>query len=88
MFEKKSFGQWLRHNAEKYLLEAAADEMAARYPDFCAKPYRQKGLVPFFWRNIFAPIYLRIPWNVRKKMILLSSYPSGERPHWEKRRQA
>lgn len=84
MSEKKSFGEWLRENAQKYLLEAAADEMAARYPDFCAKPYREKGLIPFFWRNIFVPIYSRIPWGVRRKVILLSSYPTGERPHWKR----
>ena len=84
MTEKKSFGEWLRKNAEKYLLEAASDEMIARYPEFCAKPYRDKGFIPFFWRNIFVAIYLRIPWSVRRKMILLSSYPTGERPHWRR----
>jgi hypothetical protein len=84
MPEKRSFNEWLRKNAEKYLLEAAADEMAANYPDSCAKPYREKGLIPFFWRNIFVPIYSKIPWSVRKKMILLSAYPTGERPHWRR----
>ncbi|MGE5443677.1 MAG: hypothetical protein ACM3SR_03635 [Ignavibacteriales bacterium] len=87
MPEKKSFNEWLRENAQKYLLEAAADEMVANYPDFCAKPYRDKGFIPFFWRNIFVPIYSKIPWSVRKKMILLSAYPTGERPHWGKRGQ-
>lgn len=84
MSENKSFGEWLRKNAEKYLLEAAADVMATNYPDFCAKPYREKGFIPFFWRNIFVPIYSKIPWSIRRKMILLSSYPTGERPHWRK----
>jgi hypothetical protein len=84
MSQKKSFGEWLRKSAEKYLLEAAADEMAANYPDLCAKPYREKGLIPFFWRNIFVPIYSKIPWNIRKKMILFSAYPTGERPHWRR----
>ena len=85
MAENKSFGEWLRKNAEKYLLEAAADEMASRYPDLCAKPYREKGLIPFFWRNIFVPIYLRIPWDVRRKIILFFSYLGGPRPHWKGR---
>ena len=84
MTGKKSFGEWLRKNAEKYLLEAASDEMTILYSDFCAKPYREKGLIPFFWRNIFVPIYSRIPWGISKKMILLSSYPKGERPHWRR----
>jgi hypothetical protein len=84
MSEGKSFSEWLRKNAEKYLLEAAADEMATRYPDLCAKPYREKGFIPYLWRNIFVPIYSRIPWSVRKKMILLTAYPTGERPHWRR----
>jgi hypothetical protein len=85
MSQKTSFGEWLRKNAEKYLLQAAADEMAARYPDFCAKPYREKGVLPFFWRNIFVPIYSRVPWDVRRKIILFSAYPDGKRPHWKGR---
>jgi len=84
MPEGKSFGEWLRKNAEKHLLEAAADEMAARYPNLCAKSYREEGFKQFFWRNIFVPIYLKIPWNIRKKIILVTSYPGGKRPHWKK----
>src|SRR5574341_501347 len=84
MTEKKSFGEWLRKNAEKYLLEVASDKMMASYPEFCEKPYREKGIIPSFWRNIFVPIYSRVPWGIRKKMILLSSYPTGERPHWRR----
>lgn len=85
MPEKNSFGEWLRKNAEKYLLEAAADEMANLYPSSCARPYRETGIVPFFWRKIFVPIYSRIPWDVRRKIILFSSYPAGKkRPNWKK----
>ncbi|MGQ0794508.1 MAG: hypothetical protein ACT4NX_10575 [Deltaproteobacteria bacterium] len=83
MAQKKSFGEWLRGNAEKYLLEAAADDMAARYPEFCSKPYRRGGIFPMLWRGIFVPLYLAIPWNLRKRMILRSSY-GGERPHWKR----
>ncbi len=82
MSENTTFGQWLRKNAEKYLLEAATDDIASRYPGLCAKPYRKRGIGPFFWRNIFVSIYLMIPWSLRKKMILKSSYPSGKRPQW------
>ncbi|MCI0453733.1 MAG: hypothetical protein L0Y68_01910 [Candidatus Dadabacteria bacterium] len=85
MSQKESFGERLRKNAEKYLLEAATDDVASLYPGLSAKPYRKKGLVPFFWRKVFVPIYLMIPWNVRKKMILMSSYPSGKRPQWGRR---
>jgi len=85
MPEKKTFGEWLRKNAEKHLLEAAADEIAACYPNLCAKPYREKGYAAFFWRNIFVPIYSKIPWNIRRKIILFASYPGGARPHWRRR---
>ncbi len=70
---RKYFGEWLRKNAERYLLEAAADEIAARYPNLCAKPYREKGFVPYLWRNIFVPIYSKIPWNIRRRIILSTS---------------
>lgn len=78
------FGRWLRKNAEKYLLEAASDEVASRYPEYCARAYREKGFIPFFWRNIFVPVYLTIPWSIRRKIILFTSYPGGKRPSWKK----
>ncbi|HSE83083.1 MAG TPA: hypothetical protein VLB01_00880 [Thermodesulfobacteriota bacterium] len=84
MPEKNSFSEWLRKNAEKYLLEAATDEMANLYPSSCAKPYREKGVIPFFWRKIFVPIYSRVPWDIRRKIILFSAYPTGKRPHWKR----
>ncbi|GBD39656.1 MAG: hypothetical protein KatS3mg078_0321 [Deltaproteobacteria bacterium] len=84
MPEKKTFGEWLRKNAEKYLMEAAADEMRKLYPGMCAEPYREKGFSHFFWRKVFVPLYLKIPWSIRKKIILLTSYPPGKRPSWKK----
>lgn len=82
---KKSFGQWIRKNAEKYLLEAAADDMAIKYHELCEKPYRESGFGHLFWRKIFVPIYLMVPWSIRRKIIFMTSYPPGKRPHWEKR---
>lgn len=84
MSERSSFGGWLRKNAEKYLMEAAADDMRANYSECTSMPYREGGLVPFFWRKIFVPVYLAIPWKLRRKIILLSSYKGIERPHWKK----
>ena len=84
MSEGKSFGGWLRKNAEKYLLQAAADDMTSRYRESTSKPYREKGIIPFFWRRIFVPIYLTIPWKIRKKIILKSSYSGVDRPEWKK----
>ena len=79
-----AFGSWLRKNAEKYLMEAAQDSVSARYPECCAEPYRDKGLTHFFWKRIFVPVYLAIPWPVRRKIILFTSYPGGKRPGWKK----
>ncbi len=79
-----AFGHWLRKNAEKHLQEAAADDLISRYPESCEKPYREKGLDHFFWRNIFVPVYLMIPLSIRMKIILDCSYPGGKLPHWKK----
>lgn len=79
-----AFGSWLRKNAEKYLTEAAQESVAARYPECCARPYREKGLSHFFWKKVFVPVYLSIPWPVRRKIILFTSYPGGKRPSWKK----
>jgi hypothetical protein len=85
MSEKISFGEWLRKNAEKYLLEAAADEMANLYPNSCARPYRETGVIPFFWRKIFVPIYSKIPWYIRINIIIFCYYPAvKKRPNWKK----
>jgi len=83
MSEKRTFSEWLRSNAERYLLEAAADKMAAEYPELCTKPYREWGLSQFFWRCIFVPLYSLIPWSWRRFMILLSSY-GMKPPKWGK----
>ena len=84
MSESGSFGGWLRKNAEKYLMEAAADDMRANYAECTLEPYREKGLGPFFWRKIFVPVYLAIPWKIRRKIILMSSYSGVDRPNWKK----
>ncbi len=84
MSENKPPGGWLRENAEKYLLEAAADDMANRYPDCTSGAYREKGVLPFLWRRIFVPLYLAIPWKIRRRIILMTSYSRGDRPKWKK----
>ena len=84
MSEDRSFGGWLRKNAEKYLLQAAADDMANYYKECTSKPYRETGVLPFFWRKVFVPIYLAIPWKIRKRIILMSSYSGVDRPKWKK----
>jgi hypothetical protein len=65
-------------------MEAAQESVAERYPEYCATPYREKGLTHFFWKSVFVPVYLAIPWSMRKKIILFTSYPGGRRPSWKK----
>ncbi|MGI9553636.1 MAG: hypothetical protein ACR2NC_01825 [Thermodesulfobacteriota bacterium] len=84
MSETNSFGGWLRKNAEKHLMQAAADDMAGNYRECTSKSYREKGFGPFFWRKIFVPVYLMVPWKIRKKIILMSSYSGVDRPKWKK----
>lgn len=79
-----AFGQWLRESAERYLLQAASDEMISQYPGCCAKPYRDGQSQSFFWRKIFVPAYLIIPWSLRRRLIIYSSYSGRKRPQWKK----
>ena len=84
MSETNSFGGWLRKNAEKYLMQAAAEDMAIKYSECTSKPLQENGIIPLFWRKIFVPIYLSIPWKIRKKIILKSAYSGVDRPKWKK----
>jgi hypothetical protein len=79
-----SFGGWLRKNAEKYLMQSAAEDMASRYRECTSKPLTEKGIIPLFWKKIFVPVYLAIPWKIRKKIILMSAYSGVDRPKWKK----
>ncbi len=64
-----SFFEWLRRNSERYLLEAAQADMARRYLARPA-PASGSGLEVFFWRRLFVPIYRRLPWRLRRAIIL------------------
>jgi hypothetical protein len=72
------FGQWLRHNSEHYLLEAAQQEMARRYLPPERQPRAPGGA--FFWRRLFVPLYRRVPWGVRAAIIGLM--PGSHRRTW------
>ena len=70
---------WLRRNSEHYLIEAAQDDMARRYlgemPD-----HRDGGVAAAFWRKVYVPVYRRIPWSVRSRLIV--AMPGSHRRPW------
>jgi hypothetical protein len=77
-----SFGEWLRANSERYLLEAAQAEMARRYLDSDRQPARRRGA--FLWRRVFVTAYRRVPWSVRNAII--QTMPGSHRRTWTTRR--
>jgi len=79
---RKSPGEWLRSNSERYLLEAAQEEMARRYLGR-EGPVGAGGPGAFFWKHVFVPVYRRIPWQVRRRVIL--SLPGSHRQRWHGR---
>lgn len=76
---RRSFGEWLRDNSERYLLEAAQEDMARRYLNRGA-PVGSRGIEALFWRRVFVPIYRRIPWTIRQRVI--QAMPGSHRRRW------
>ena len=76
------FNEWLRHNSERYLLEAAQEKLARRY---LARPgpAHPGGPADFFWRRVFVPVYRLLPWRLRQSVIV--ALPGSHRRHWEQR---
>lgn len=77
-----NFSQWLRANAERYLLEGAQTDMARRYLNRPG-PVQEAGLGPFFWRRVFVPVYRRLPWGLRRSVIQV--LPGSHRRRWQVR---
>ena len=71
--------QWVRLNSQKYLLEAAQTDLARRYLGRPA-PVSDPGLEVFFWKRIFVPLYRRLPWSIRRAVIL--AMPGSHRQGW------
>ena len=73
-----SFPQWLRSNSEHYLLQDAQERIArARGLN---RPREPKGLEELFWRRVFAPVYRRLPWSIRRATI--QAMPGSHRKDW------
>jgi hypothetical protein len=74
--------EWLRHNSERYLREAAEEKLAQRYLGRKG-PASRSGAAKFFWRCIFVPVYRLLPWRLRRAAII--ALPGSHRRHWEQR---
>lgn len=72
---------WLRRNSERYLLEAAQREMAARHGR--PPPVGPRGPAALFWRRLFVPVYRALPWGLRRWVMQLM--PGSHRRGWRDR---
>ncbi len=70
--------RWLRQNAEHYLLVDAQGRVGARYG--ATGPRHRVGVKELFWLRLFAPIYARLPWSVRSRV--LHAMPGSHRQKW------
>jgi hypothetical protein len=73
-----SFSQWLRRNSEHYLLIAAQERIAQQQG--AREPRSPRGLRELFWLRIFAPVYSRLPWSLRHRVML--ALPGSHRRQW------
>ncbi len=73
-----SFTHWLRSNSEQYLLQDSQARVAKMHG--LAGPRPPKNLKDRFWRLVFAPVYRRLPWAVRKRTI--QALPGSHRQPW------
>ncbi|MGH2708191.1 MAG: hypothetical protein ACRDJF_03640 [Actinomycetota bacterium] len=73
------FFEWLRQNSERYLLEDAQREMARKYLGQ-EPPRARSGPRTLFWRRVYVPVYRRLPWGVRRALIV--AMPGSHRRRW------
>lgn len=72
------FFAWLRMNSEKYLLEATQKDIAAQYGR--PGPVGKRTPQVVFWKYLFSPLYRRMPWPLKHKII--SAMPGSHRKEW------
>jgi hypothetical protein len=68
----------LRERSERYLREAAMEDLRRAHPDAAVPAYRQRGGV--LWRRLFVPLYRRTPWEWRRRAIEALMSPKGWGP--------
>lgn len=73
------FFWWVRSNSQTYLLEAVQAELAREYLGRPG-PVRRKTPQMMFWKYVFVPLYRRLPWPIKHKVIL--AMPGSHRRHW------
>jgi hypothetical protein len=71
--------EWLRRNSERYLVEAAQADMARRYLGHVPGA-PESGVAAAFWRRVYVPVYRRIPWPIRRRLI--TAMPGSHRRPW------
>ena len=74
-----TFGEWLREGSERYLLDAARQEVSARY-GARAVVFHDRGAMAQFWRRVFVPTYRLLPWRLRLRVI--QAMPGSHRRRW------
>jgi hypothetical protein len=73
------FFWWLRTNSQTYLLEAEQADLARNYLGRrgpVGRPTPQR----LFWKFVFVPLYRRLPWSIKHKVIL--AMPGSHRRAW------
>jgi hypothetical protein len=70
---------WLRRNSERFLLAAAQADLARQVGR--SPPLRPTGPAALFWRRVFVPIYRRLPWSTRRR--IMSRMPGSHRRRWQ-----
>jgi len=73
------FFRWLRTNSQKYLLEAVQADLA-REQLGRPGPVGRRTPEVIFWKNVFVPLYRRLPWSVKHRIIV--SMPGSHRKDW------
>jgi hypothetical protein len=73
-----AFFRWVRQNSEHYLMADAQRQMAVKYGR--PAPPAPHGWRERFWLDVFAPVYRRLPWKMRRMTIQMM--PGSHRQTW------
>jgi hypothetical protein len=71
------FTRQVRAISEKHLMTAAEKEVALRYGKQPPPPPRGSAV---FWQKVYVPIYQRLPWKLRAKV--MARMPGSHRKTW------
>jgi len=69
---KPRLARAMRSSGERALMEASMRTLGARVGT--PPPHPQAG---WFWRSVFAPVYARIPWGLKRRMVDMTSGVKG-----------